>query len=160
MRRNGTPRTGSQRKVVTPGRNQKHDVAGALNAKTRKLVWGEHHKKDSALFCKLIWRLLPQHRRAKRVHLILDNYVNHKSEQTKRVLKAMSRKLRLHFLPPDCPDHNPIERVWRDMHAIVTRSHRCKTFTDLCQRLLEFLNAYDGSRVFNPSLQPHRAHAA
>lgn len=151
---------GTQRKVVTPGQNQKHYVAGALNAKTRKLVWVEHHKKNSALFCKLIWRLLQQHRRATRVHLILDNYIIHKSDQTKRALSAMSRKLRLHFLPPYCPDHNPIERVWRDMHAVVTRNHRCRSFTELCQRVLTFLNGYDGRRALNPSLQLRLADAA
>jgi len=102
---------GTQRLVVTPGQNQKHYVAGALNAKTRNLVWVEHHKKDSSLFCKLVWRLLGQHRRAKCVHLILDNYIIHKSDLTLRVLKSMSHKLRLHFLPPYCPDDNPIERV-------------------------------------------------
>jgi transposase len=151
---------GTQRRVVTPGQNDKHYVAGSLNAKTRQLVWVEHHKKNSTLFCKLVWRLRQRHRRAKCVHLILDNYIIHKSDFTLRVLKSMSHKVRLHFLPPYCPDENPIERVWRDMHAAVTRNHRCKTFTDLCQRVAEFLNAYDGRQAFNPSLQPRLAHAA
>jgi transposase len=151
---------GTQRLVVTPGQNKKHYVAGALNAKTRKLVWVEHHKKDSSLFCKLVWHLLQQHRGAKRVHLILDNYIIHKSNHTNRVLKSMSHKLRLHFLPPYCPDHNPIERVWRDMHSAVTRNHRCRTFIELCQRVAEFLNGYDGRQAFNPSLQPRLARAA
>ncbi len=151
---------GTQRLVVTPGKNEKHYVAGALNAKTRELVWVEHHKKDSSLFCKLVWRLLQKHHRAKRVHLILDNYIIHKSGHTLRVLKSMSHKVRLHFLPPYCPDENPIERVWRDMHATVTRNHRCKTFTELCQRVIEFLNEYDGRQAFNPSLQPRLARAA
>lgn len=151
---------GQQRLVVTPGQNQKHYVAGALNAKTRTLVWVEHTSKNSVLFCKLVWRLLQQHRRAKRVHLILDNYVIHKSAFTQRVLKSLNHKVRLHFLPPYCPDENPIERVWRDMHAAVTRNHRCKTFTELCQRAADFLNGYDGRRAFNPSLQPRLAQAA
>jgi transposase len=151
---------GTQRLVVTPGQNEKHYVAGALNAQTRKLVWVEHHKKNSSLFCKLIWRLLQQHRHSKCVHLILDNYIIHKSDHTLRVLKSMSHRVRLHFLPPYCPDENPIERVWRDMHAAVTRNHRCKTFIELCQRVIEFLNGYDGRQAFNPSLQPRLAQAA
>ena len=151
---------GTQRLVVTPGQNQKHYVAGALNAKTRQLVWVEHSKKNSSLFCKLVWRLLQHHRRAQCVHLILDNYIIHKSDHTRRVLKSMSHKLRLHFLPPYCPDHNPIERVWRDMHAAVTRNHRCKTFPELCQRVGDFLNAYRGRLALNPSLQPRIAQAA
>jgi transposase len=31
----------------------------------------------------------------------------------------------LHFLPPYCPDENRIERVWLQVHANVTRNHRC-----------------------------------
>jgi len=151
---------GTQRLVVTPGQNEKHYVAGALNAQTRELIWVEHHKKNSSLFCKLVWRLLQQNRGAKCVHLILDNYIIHKSDHTQRVLKSMSHKVRLHFLPPYCPDDNRIERVWRDMHAAVTRNHRCKTFVELCQRVAEFLNRYDSSQTFNPSLQPRLAQAA
>ena len=66
-------------------------------------------------------------------------------------------------LPPSratSSSHNPIERVWRDMHAAVIRNHRCKTFIDLCQRVIECLNAYDGRQAFNPSLQPRLAQAA
>jgi transposase len=144
---------GQQRRVVTPGQNQKHYVAGALNAKTRKLVWVEHTRKTSMLFCKMVRQLLRRHRRAKRVHLILDNYIIHKSILTQRVLKSLGQKIRLHFLPPYCPDHNLIERVWRDMHAVVTRNHRCKTFTDLCQRVANFLKLYHGGQTLNPSLQ-------
>ena len=38
---------------------------------------------------------------------------------------------RLHFLPPHCPSFNPIERVWLDLHAEVTRNHRCRTIDEL-----------------------------
>jgi transposase len=151
---------GQQRRIVTPGKNQKHYVAGALNAKTRKLVWVEHPSKNSALFCKLLWRLLQRHRRARRIHLILDNYIIHKSAFTDRVLRSLNGKIKLHFLPPYCPDDNPIERVWRDMHAAVTRNHRCRTFPELCSRVADFLNGYDGRRALNPALQPRLARAA
>ncbi|MFP2924295.1 hypothetical protein ACLESO_03555 [Pyxidicoccus sp. 3LG] len=33
----------------------------------------------------------------------------------------------LHFLPPYCPEGNRIERLWLDLHANVTRNHRCRT---------------------------------
>ena len=37
----------------------------------------------------------------------------------------------MHFLPPYCPDANRIERVWQDLHANVTRNHRCKSLKAL-----------------------------
>jgi hypothetical protein len=37
---------GQQRRVVTPVQNQKHYVAGALRAKSRRLVWTEGPSKN------------------------------------------------------------------------------------------------------------------
>ena len=44
---------------------------------------------------------------------------------------AAAERLRLHFLPPYCPDHNRIERIWKDLHDNVTRNHRCVSMEDL-----------------------------
>jgi len=45
---------GERRYVVTPGQNKKRFVAGALNAKTKKLTWVGASTKASDLFCKLV----------------------------------------------------------------------------------------------------------
>ena len=69
---------------------------------------------------------------AKRIHIILDNYGIHDSLQVRLALKSeAARKLKLHFLPPYCPDHNRIERIWKDLHDNVTRNHRCTTMEEL-----------------------------
>ncbi|MDA1013208.1 MAG: transposase, partial [Planctomycetota bacterium] len=41
------------------------------------------------------------------------------------------QRIQLHFLPPYCPDHNKIERVWRDLHDNVTRNHQCRDMKSL-----------------------------
>jgi transposase len=151
---------GLQRRIVTPGNNEKHYVAGALNAQTRKLVWVEHHRKSSSLFVKLLWRLAQVHRNAKCIHLIVDNYTIHSSQFTRRVLQYLGGKIRLHFLPPYCPDDNRIERVWRDLHACVTRNHRCRSLVELCERVAGFLDSYDGNRAWNSALNPQLMRAA
>lgn len=151
---------GTQRRVITPGQNQKHYIAGALRAGSRRLVWAEGPSKNSTLFCKLLWRLAAMHRRAKRVHLILDNYGIHKSKATRRVLATLTGKVVLHFLPPYCPDHNPIERVWLDLHAAVTRNHRHANMLDLGRAVVRFLDTYDGRRTRNPALRPRLMLAA
>jgi hypothetical protein len=55
--------------------------------------------------------------------------------------------VRLHFLPPYCPDANRIERVWQDLHANVTRNHRCKTMKALLGRARDYLQRYVWRRV-------------
>ena len=148
---------GRQRFVATPGENRKHYIAGALHAKSGSLVWVEDPSKNSNLFCKLLRRLATLHRGAKCVHLILDNYVIHKSRVTQRTLQALGGRVKLHFLPPYCPDHNRIERVWQDLHANVTRNHRCRNMGELGTKVAAFLNSYRKRSSRNPALQPRRA---
>jgi transposase len=44
--------------------------------------------------------------------------------------------------PPYCPDANRIERVWQDLHANVTRNHRCKTLERVLDNARQFLDGY------------------
>ena len=144
---------GFQRRVLTPGKNAKHYLAGALDARTRKLVYVEGTTKASDLFCRLLWKLAAMHRRAGPVHLILDNYIIHTSKRTKKVLESLEGKIVLHFLPPYCPDANRIERVWQDLHANVTRNHRCRSMQELLEHVRSFLAAYNNRGLVNPSLR-------
>lgn len=45
----------------------------------------------------------------------------------------------LHFLPPYTPEANRIERAWLDLHANVTRNHRCTTIDDLMACVRRFI---------------------
>jgi len=145
---------GKQRLVVTPGQNKKRYLAGALHAGTRTVVWVAGDRKASWLFCQLLWRLVAAHPEAKRIHLILDNYIIHKSKVTQQVLASLGDRVQLHFLPPYCPQENRIERVWQDLHASVTRNHRCRSITELMARVEDFLHAYNRRHEsnFKPSL--------
>jgi transposase len=130
---------GIQKKVKTPGVNEKRYLAGALNAFTGQLTWVESDSKSSELFMHLIFQLGWEYPGAKRIHLILDNYGIHKSQFTKLVLASCEGKVRLHFLPPYCPDENRIERVWLDLHANVTRNHQCETMNELMKEVRYWL---------------------
>ena len=145
---------GHRRYVVTPGQNRKRFVAGALNAKTKKLTWVDAPTKASDLFCKLVWKLATENRAAKRIHLIVDNYIIHSSKRTKRFLAQFGDRVVLHFLPPYCPDDNRIERVWLDLHANVTRNHRCRSIEELMVQVVAFMRAYNQKKKLNPSLKP------
>jgi transposase len=144
---------GMQRRIVTPGKNEKRYVAGALNAKTGKLTWIIADRKRSDLFCQLLWRLAAEHRTARRIHIIVDNYIIHTSKITQRCVAQFGGRVVLHFLPPYCPDHNRIERVWLDLHSNVTRNHRCSTMASLLLHVAAFLRAYNRRHIQNPSLR-------
>lgn len=123
---------GTQRTVMTPGRNAKRYVAAALDASTGSLTWLSGKRKDSGLFIALLKKLLARHPSARRIHVLLDNYAIHSSRRTRAWLAERGERIRLHFLPPYCPDDNRIERsVFREMHANVTNNHRHATIEEL-----------------------------
>lgn len=140
---------GHQRRIVTPGKNQKFYLAGALDVRTGRLHTTGAAKKNAALFCELLWLLATRYRRARRIHLILDNYGIHSARRTRRVLRDLGGRIVLHFLPPYCPDANRIERVWQDLHANVTRNHRCKTLAQLLDRARRYLEGYCWRRALS-----------
>jgi transposase len=134
---------GKQKYVRTPGCNEKRYLAGALDPKTGKLTWVEGNRKNSLLFLDLLYKLVTNtYRGASRIHLILDNYGIHDSQQVQLALKsAEACRIRLHFLPPYCPDHNRIERTWKDLHDNVTRNHRCTGMEELMTEVRRYLTA-------------------
>jgi transposase len=151
---------GQQREIVTPGKNEKRYVAGALDAASGSLLWVSAKRKNSDIFCKLLWRLVAECRSARRIHVILDNYGIHKSRLTRRIVEGFAGRVVLHFLPPYCPDDNRIERVWLDLHANVTRNHRCADIHDLMLKVTSFLRAYNRRHCSSPSLRRTRVRRA
>jgi transposase len=138
---------GLQRGVRTPGQNKKFYLAGALDVRTGRILATGAHKKGSELFIQLLFLLAGRYRDAKKLHLVVDNYVIHSSGATQRALASLEGKVVLHFLPPYCPDHNRIERAWQDLHANVTRNHRCASMEDLLENASRFLLAYRWGRT-------------
>ena len=131
---------GQQKTVLTPGKNKKQYLAGALNPRTGKLTWVEGDRKDSMLFINILWTLLKTYPRAKRIHVILDNYCIHSTNMAQLTLNStQGKRLKLHFLPPYCPDHNRIERTWQDLHANVTRNHTHQTMDELIEDVRQYL---------------------
>jgi transposase len=132
---------GRQKEVLTPGCNEKCYLAGAWNPNTRRLIYVEGERKNSLLFLELLHKLATKtYPNAKRIHIILDNYGIHDSLQVRLALKSeAAQKLKLHFLPPYCPDHNRIERIWKDLHDNVTRNHRCKSMAELMTEVHRYL---------------------
>ncbi len=128
---------GQQKEVLTPGKNAKRYLAGALDARSGRLLWVEGERKTSALFIALLERLRVTYRFAPVIHVILDNYRIHDSKIAQAALAGFGGRIRLHFLPPYCPQENRIERVWEDLHANVTRNH--------CRPTIEALMSDSGS---------------
>jgi transposase len=135
---------GTQRRVMTPGKNVKRYLAGAMDATSDRVTWVKGERKTSRLFIELLKKLLVEYADKKVIHVILDNFSIHASRQTRAWLAEKGQKFRLHFLPPYCPDDNRIERkLWREMHASVTVNHRCETIEELIDEAIRYLMTHN-----------------
>ena len=133
---------GQQKTVLTPGQNEKRYVAGALNAATGRLSWVSGLRKTSALFVDLVDHLVKRaFPSAATIHLVLDNFRIHSSRAVEAARARLGDRVQFHFLPPYCPDHNRIERLWKDLHDNVTRNHTCPTIDKLMQCVTQYLES-------------------
>jgi len=130
---------GTQKQVLTPGQNCKRYLAGALDAGTGRLTWVKSDRKNSLLFIALLRKLAACNPKAKVIHVVLDNFKIHDSKAARAAVKELNGRVALHFLPPYCPDDNKIERVWLDVHANVTRNHRCAEMPELMANVESYL---------------------
>jgi putative transposase len=123
---------GTQVEVMTPGMNEKHYLAGALDLSTGTLRHCTGPRKTNGLFRELLQLLdtaypTPQ---CQRVYVIVDNYKIHKAKAVAQWLTQHPR-ITLLFLPTYCPRANPIERAFGDVHDLCTRNHTRKRLRDL-----------------------------
>lgn len=148
---------GQQKEVLTPGQNRKRYLAGALDTRTGVVHWVEGEKKVSWLFVELLGKLYQHYRRVRKIHIILDNYCIHDSKVVAWGLLEAKGRISLHFLPPYCPDHNKIERVWQDLHAEVTRNHTCPDMETLMVEVRDYLirRAQKALGILAPHNNPH-----
>ncbi|EEP2896725.1 IS630 family transposase [Salmonella enterica subsp. enterica serovar Enteritidis] len=131
---------GQQKRIATPGQNQKHYLAGALHSGTGRVHYVSGSSKSSDLFISLLETLRRTYRRAKTITLVADNYIIHKSRKVERWLEENPR-FRLLFLPMYSPWLNPIERQWLSLHETITRNHQCRYMWQLLKQVAQFMNA-------------------
>ena len=129
---------GTQKTVLTPGKNVKRYLCGALDAVSGKLTWAAGERKNSQLFIGTL-KTLARVYAGRRLHVILDNFRIHDSKASQEAVASLEGRIVPHFLPPYCPDGNRIEREWLDLHAQVTRNHHCRDIDELMQEIRAWL---------------------
>ncbi len=88
----------------------------ALNG-TPVIDFKDHSKKEDV--CEF-FREIRLHNPDKNIVLILDNFCSHKAKDSMKCAEECG--IQLIFLPPDSPDLNPIEFIWKSIKRVVSRS--------------------------------------
>jgi len=122
----------TQVEVMTPGKNERRYLAGALNINTGRVHHCVWFRKMTGLFLDLLNLLDLAYpvRRFDRIYVVADSCKIHKAAMVRRWLQQHPRFVLL-FLPTYCPRAYPIERCFGDLHDKVTGNHRRKRIRDL-----------------------------
>ncbi len=141
-------RRGSQRKVATPGQNQKRYGFGAVNMISGALTRRIEERKNSVGFCALIEQVVAEYCPGERwegtkVVLVIDNYIIHRSKATQRVLERYADRLIVCPLPTYSPKLNVIELVWKYLRRKVTHNHLFASVAALTEAVETFFAELD-----------------
>jgi transposase len=131
---------GTQGEVMTPGTNEKHALAGAL-----ELATGTRHHALGPRNTNALVRQLVQHLddaypapHDQRISVVADHDKIQTAKAVEPWLATHPRFERL-FLPTYCPRANPLERACGDGHDGCPRDHRRKRLRDLVADVVEHL---------------------
>jgi transposase len=131
---------GEQVEVMTPGTNEKRHLAGALNLTTGTITHCVWYRKPTGLFLDLLQTLDRTYpvRTYSHLQVVVDNAKIHQARAVAKWLAAHPR-FELLYLPTYCPQANPIERAFGDVHDKCTRNHTRKRIWHLVQDVKQHL---------------------
>jgi transposase len=131
---------GEQVEVLTPGTNEKRHWAGALNITTGTIAPCVWYRKPTGLFLDLLQTLDRTYPARTYWHLqgVVDNAKIHQAAAVMKWL-TLHPRFELLYLPPYCPQANPIERAFGDVHDKCTRHHTRKRIWHLVQDVKQHL---------------------
>lgn len=126
--------------VLTPGTNEKRYLAGALDLTTGTIPHCVWYRKQTGLFIDLLETLARTSPAPLFSHLtvVADNAKIHKAAKVQQWLAAHPR-FEVLYLPTYCPQANPIERAFGDVHDKCTRNHTRKRIWHLVQDVQQHL---------------------
>jgi transposase len=85
----------------------------------QKFIGAAHPTKNGAAFCELLIQLAHHAKRTrKKVILVTDNARFHKTKAAERLIKELSRWVKVLWLPKYSSDLNDIERYWKTVKSL------------------------------------------
>ncbi len=115
---------------------KRRHIIGALSLSNLDVVTLDAPKVNSNYLLDFFDKLTAENTDKTKIYLICDNAGYHKSKKIKEHLRTS--KIELVFLPPYSPNLNPIERLWRFMHSVVTNNKYYPDFEAFSNALEQF----------------------
>uniref|UniRef100_A0A914PYM1 Tc1-like transposase DDE domain-containing protein n=1 Tax=Panagrolaimus davidi TaxID=227884 RepID=A0A914PYM1_9BILA len=101
-------------------------------------IYQKEHRNEKVTYCEMIGQVIYPFMKSRynmNCHLVQDNAKMHTANYTKHFLQRLG--IRRHFFPPQSPDFNPIEKIWRALKAYL-RQLNPRTLFELKKGILDF----------------------
>lgn len=144
-------RIGQQLRILTPGKNRKRGVFGAVNLRTGEWFYQLTERKRSVEFIAFLTTLLSAYP-AGPIYVIVDNASIHTSRAVRKWLAAHTR-LQLVYLPTYSGHQlNPVEKVWHALKGYISANRSFRSLAELDQAIGRYFAAFtrdDALRLIN-----------
>ena len=144
-------RIGQQRRILTPGKNRKRGVFGAVNLRTGEWFYELTERKRGVEFIAFLATLLSAYPVGP-IYVIVDNASIHTSKAVRKWLATHAR-LQLVYLPTYSGHQlNPVEKVWHAVKGYITANRSFKSLAELDQAIRRYFAGFtneDALRLVN-----------
>ncbi len=132
----GWIKRGKTKQLKTNNGRKRTNINGALNLKTKQVIYVEDERINSQTMIALLQLILANQKEGK-IHIVLDNARYYHSKLVKDFL-ANNERICLHFLPPYSPNLNIIERLWHILKKVVVYNKFYLRFQDFSKAVNNF----------------------
>jgi len=132
----GWIKKGKTKHLKTNNGRQRTNINGALNIKTKEVLYVEDERINAQTMIVLLNLILEKQNKGK-IHIILDNAKYYHAQIVKDFLKTNTRII-LHFMPPYSPNLNIIERLWKILKKKVVYNKFYLKFPDFRENVINF----------------------
>lgn len=130
---------GQQKRIQTPGIQQRMHLFGAYRWEEDTLVWKTASRRNSQAFIEFLEHLFVECYPTGHFILVLDNASFHKSAASLATLSLFEHRVTVIWLPAYCSDLNPIERFWLYLKDQVCVDKLYPNLEDLSQAVTDQL---------------------
>jgi transposase len=134
----GWIKKGQDKEIETTGARKRVNLMGALNLEDMSFLYQDFETINSEATLKFFKKLEKAYPKARKIHWIVDNAGYFKSDEVTKYLEKS--RIKVHYLPPRCPNLNPIERLWKIMHEYVSNNKVYGKFKDFKAALFGFFD--------------------
>jgi hypothetical protein len=130
---------GQQKRIPTPGIQQRMHLFGAYRWEDDTLTWKAARRKNSQAFIEFLEHLFVERYPTGHFILVLDNASIHKSAAALAALSLFEHRVTVIWLPAYCSELNPIERFWRYLKEQVCINKLYPVMTELVLAVVDQL---------------------